>query len=478
MAVYHSRVSALPTLRGSMSTMTITEKTVPYNSEMEQAYLGACFINPATLKNVPLEEDDFYLHKHKRIHRAMIAVDEVGNLDLLTVMDQLEKSDDLEAIGGAAYLTGLSAAVPSAVSAPHYAQVVKETARQRRILDVVSEIAIQAYARKPPDQIIDFGKSALDAHSLGSVNVHDANDGAASVVAKAYHYQSNPLLPGQVRGIDTGYEVVNKAIGGWMRSAVYYFLAVRHFGKTWVCLNLAVRAAMAGAHVGIFSLEMSASTDPEEYEKSTLWERIILSQVNVSMKAYRMGQLLPDHMKKLDDVANAVAGLDLWIEDGVTNLSDISATIYKRSRTKPLDIVFVDYLGLIDIPDDRRSRNENQRIGEVCKGLKVLARDANIALFVPHQVSGKAIDSRPYENGGKRPRLDDGYESGYLSQHADVVFGGYRDELYTQISEYPNVMDVTILKNRLSNGSGSYWHWYFSSNGGLFDVSTQKPPPF
>ena len=465
---------------------TTATKDVPHSIEAEEGFLGSCLIDPIAIRLTPISTEDFYLQKHRWIYEAMAAVDaqqlagsvSANGLDFITLTSELEKRDQLEAIGGAAYLTGLIQAVPSAMNARHYARIIQETARQRRLIDVAAEIAVRAYKRDKPDDIILYADKAMEDESMGSDNVKGVEDGVSSVVAKAHYYAEHPLKPGEVRGIDTGWPDVNYALGGWQRAAVHYFIAVRHFGKTWVCLNAAVNAARKGAHVGIFSLEMSASTNAEQHDKSTLWERVVLSQAQITMKQYRAGTLTPEQRARIDNEAQTLSTLDLWIDDEARDFSQIRATAFRQARKRPLDLVFIDYLGLIKLPMSRATTNKNQHIGDVCLALRDFSRDLDAALFVPHQISGKEIDRRPYENGGKRPRLDDGYESGYLSQHGDIVLGGYRDELYNQATEQPHIMDVTVLKNRMANGTGSYWNWHFAPYGALDSVyySTNKAP--
>jgi len=433
----------------------MNEKTSPHNVEAEEAYLGACHLEPTMLEVYSVPDEAFYLQKNRWIHEAMRATHANGGLDFLSLVTELERHKRLEAVGGVAYLSQLINSCESYLYAERYAKMIVETWQKRQILDVVSEVARQSYNGKTPDEIITFGSKSLTNLGQGSTSLKTAEAGAVSVLTKAQAYRLNPLSPGEVRGISTGYLDMNNATGGLFRGNVYYLYAAEHVGKTWTLINMLSKVCATGRRALFFSLEMTADTDVERVDKTTLWDRFVLSRAGITLDEYRAGTLNDRQYDVLNAASDEVAGWNLKIDDSLSSFDQISATIHRENRRQPLDVVAIDYLGLITTTVKTATRNE--QLGEITRALKLLANATDTVLLVPHQVSSKELLRRD----DKRPTIESGYESGHIAQNADVVFYIYRDEIYHPATEMSRIIECKLLKDRVSGHTGRKWFWYW-----------------
>lgn len=451
-------------------------ETIPQSIESEQAVIGAMLIDPDCIfkVNAIVSLTDFYLSKNREIYEAILALHtQRVKVDFVTLTERLENSGKLELIGGMAYVSSLLSCVPSALNVEHYARSVKETAIRRAMLDSVSDIARAAYDETRPvsECLSEASASIARLNTTASHNTgHKADAGAFAVLARSEYYRRNPLRPGEVRGISTGYPDVNAMMGGFLRGYVYYLLGVEHCGKTWVCLNLAANVAREGGRVLFFSLEMSADTDPEEYQSSTLWERLVLMEIGMTISEYRNGAIAERDYPRFTNGIQEVSAWDFTIYDNVRRYEDISAIVQREQHVKPLDLVVIDYLKLITPPSGsgRAQQTRQEGLGQLTGALKGLATDNHIALFVPHQISSKQLAGRTE----KRPRLEDGYYTGDLGQDADVVLGLYRPDLYDSVDAQRAAsaangvaMEWEKLKDRPSGGTGDWAKLWFSKTG-------------
>lgn len=459
--------------------MTATNmNAIPNAVESEQAVLGAMLIDPECIFKVQtlVQAGDFYLEKNRAIYNAITALyAQRSKIDFVTVSEHLENTGKLDA----PYLSELLMCVPSALHAEHYARIIKDAATRRAMLDTVSDIARAAYDEtRPVSECVSAASSAVARlNSKVTDNAgHKAGDGAYAVLSRSEYYARNPLRPGEVRGISTGYPDLNESLGGFMRCYVYYLLGAEHAGKTWVCLNLAANVAREGGRVLFFSLEMNADTNVEEFQSSTLWERLVLMEAGIALKPYRDGRMSDREYPRFSNAISEVGQWDFTIYDNVRRYEEIAAIVQRENHTRPLDLVVIDYLKLIKPPEKRGERSRNESIGDLTEALKALAGDNNVPLFVPHQISTKQMSGRTE----KRPRLSDGYYGGDLGQDADVVLGLYRPDLYDSIDAQRAaaaangvVMELENLKDRVSGGTGNWVKLWFSKTGKIGSIIKQ-----
>ena len=452
------------------------DTTVPYAIEAEENALGCLLLDPRRACPIvfALPEAAFYQAKHRMIYAAIKRLyDQSMDIDLTTVQEQLAATGELEAIGSIVYIAELVQTVASSANVRSYVAIIRRTWKQRQMLDVASSVAQAAYAC-PDESAVN---TAISRHinllrelEIGAANGNEAARGAYAVLEKALYYQEHPLQPGEVRGIDTGYPDLNLATGGLLRGNVYYLLAVEHSGKTFMCLNLLNNICQNGGRAVMFSLEMSASTSSTGYQEATLWERLVLMNARVDVQRYRAGVLTREEQERMATAANTLSTYNFTIYDDLSRLDDIVATVYQEQQRREIDLCCIDYLKLIALDRSQRTDSPNVNLSIVTSALKSLARESTVPLFVPHQVSSKAIAQR----SNKRPLLSDGYFTGDLGQDADVVLSWYREDLYWSIEEQQANRDrrgvpveVHVLKDRPSGGTKNFVELFFEKTGRL-----------
>jgi replicative DNA helicase len=417
--------------------VVVPDKMVPHNVEAEQAVLGALLIDPDALYKVNtfLLPDDFYVERHHWIYEAILDLNERSEaVDLLTLCDELERRERLVDLGGAAYLTALINATPTALNIEHYGRIVERTSTLRRLIGAAGEIAALAY-----EDTDDVGETVDRAEQiLFGVSQRRISRDMMPIrdVVSEYYDRIDYLYQhkGETIGVPTGFRQLDKVLGGLQKSDLLIIAARPGMGKTSLMLSIAQNAARKyNQRVALFSLEMSAEQ---------LVQRLISSETGIDSQRLRVGNLREDEWPTFIQATGALSETMIFIDD----TPSISAM---QVRTKArrlyaeygLDLLIIDYLQLMQ--SDRRTENRVQEISFLSRALKGLARELNIPVLVASQLS-RAVEQRT----DKRPMLSDLRESGSIEQDADIVMFIYRDDYYTPETEQPNIAEVIISKHR------------------------------
>jgi len=413
------------------------------NDDAELAVLGSILVDPECLWDVKsvLKAADFSLLKHRHIYTAALALADSGSpIDIITLSDELLREGVAQHAPGT-YIAGLMVAAPSSINALSYAEVVADTARRRELIKLSSEIAKRAYdAAENVDKTVTWITSTATEQSRGGELKH-APDVVDEVYAEFERNISNPLKPGQVRGLDTGWLDINTALGGW-KPGLYVVLGEPHVGKSFFAIHAAENVAARGGRALVFSLEMTAAQ---------LIRRLCLAHAKLSQYEYDMGRIPDAAISPLYNHMAEIATWHLGIVDDMETASSIFATIHRECRgPNPPDLVVIDYMGLI--VTDYRADNRNGELSELARAMKRVSDSNQIPLISPHQISDKAIQAR----ADKRPKKSDGYNSGGISQHADVILGLFDESLHTDSPENENTLEVIKLKDRLSGGADPF----------------------
>jgi replicative DNA helicase len=416
---------------------TLPEKAIPHNIEAEEAILGSLLIDPEAIFRVSsfLKPDDFYIVKNGWIYDAILSLHERRQpSDFVTVCDELENRNQLEEIGGAAYISSLINSVPTAIHAEAYGHIVERTALRRRLISAASQIASFAYEEdQSVDEVIDRSESVLFSISQRRiardlVPVRQVLADYYDRIAYLYEHRGEPL------GIPTGFIDLDRLLGGLQRSDLVIVAARPGVGKTSMLLAMALTAARKYMQkVAVSSLEMS---------NEQLVQRLMSSETGIDSQRLRLGDLQEAEWPKFVEAAGRLSDAMLFIDD----TPGISAV---QLRTKArrlhaeygLDLIMVDYLQLMS--GDMRSENRVQEISYISRALKGLARELNVPLLAASQLS-RAVEQRH----DKKPILSDLRESGSIEQDADVVIFIYRDELYNPETEMKNIADIIVAKHR------------------------------
>ena len=443
--------------------MTSLERTVPHNIEAEESVLGSLLIDPEALFRVAsfLKPEDFYLRKNGWIYEAILTLHERRlPIDFVTLCTELEAREQLEEVGGAAYITQLVNTVPSAINVEAYGHLVEHTAVRRRLIGAAGDIVQLAYREEQViEEVIDRSEQALFSISQRRLTreltpIQDVVRSYYDRIEYLHAHRGEPL------GILTGFTDLDRLLGGLQRSDLIIVAARPGVGKTSLCLSFARHAARSGKHVALFSLEMSAEQ---------LVQRIVSAETGIDAQRLRLAELQENEWPLFVQATGVISELPVFIDD-TPSLSALQLrTKARRIHAEyGLDLIVVDYLQLMT--GDVRVENRVQEVSYISRMLKGLARELDTPVVAASQLS-RAVEQR----ADKRPVLSDLRESGSLEQDADVVMFIYREEMYQPQTEKQHIADVIVSKHR--NGPTGAVQLFFRQQLAQFlDAETRIRP--
>ena len=416
----------------------------PQNVEAEESVLGAVLVAPTMIDRVVeegLRAGDFYRDRHRAVWAAVLELWEDGAaIDAITVTERLREQGELEAAGGRSVVSELADRSPAAGNAPHYASIVVENARLRQLVSLGQRVSAAALRREgEAEQLLDTVERELFELGQGDVTRDVAG---MSRDLEAILDEADAIRRGERRdtGPSTGFPDLDGMIGGLGAGELILVAGRPSMGKTSAALDLAEAVARQAHTVAIFSAEMS---------RRELVERLALSRARVPSDRWRSQRLGREDVERLVRAANELDALPVRVDDTpILGLRHLRAR-GRRLRAEaaragaPLGLVIVDYLQLM--APERRGREVNrvQEVSEISRGLKVLARELEVAVLGISQLS-----RRCEERIDKRPHLADLRDSGSLEQDADVVLLLYRDDYYNPESDSPGICEVNVAKQR------------------------------
>src|SRR3954464_4327360 len=431
------------------------DRLPPQSLEAEQSVLGAILIDRDVVVEVAefLRPDDFYRQANGLIYGAMVELFERREpIDIVTVAETLERTGELDAIGGRSYLSSLSNQTPTAVHAVQYARIVERKAVLRNLIGAAGKIAGIGY--EDPGEI--QGAIARAESELFQVSNRRVTAGF-SQLRELLHSAYDRLdylhaHRGELNGISSGFPDLDGLTTGFQKSDLIVVAARPSVGKTSFALNIAEHAAVREKRtVGVFSLEMS---------KEQLVLRLLSSVANIDSKRLRTGFLEEMDFARIAPAMNDLSEATLFIDDTPNITAMELRTKARRLQAESgLDLVVVDYLQLMQATTTNRDSNRVQEVSEISRGLKALARELSIPVIALSQLS-----RQPEMRESKEPRLSDLRESGAIEQDADLVMFLYREKEKTgeEADLDGEVINVKLAKHR--NGpTGDIQLWFRKS---------------
>lgn len=420
-----------------VSTQKILGKSLPFSLQAEKAVLGALLLNDEQMPTVAeyLLPSDFYQPAHQILFQLLLDLaQQRKRIDLVVLQDELEKKNELEVVGGILYLVSLQEEIHSAGLLMQHAQIIKEKAVLRELINSATEIITNCY-----DQNEQEIEAVLDAAEQTIFQISKKRSSQSFVqlniwLKKTFQHISDIKAHSKgITGVPTGFKKFDEMTSGLQKGDLIVLAARPSMGKTALALNIASLAANENAIVGFFSLEMSA-------EQLTL--RLLSTESGISHQKIRNATISSDEWMSLTNVAAHLANLKLFIDDTpMVSVMDVRAKARKLKTEQGLDFLVIDYLQLLH--STRRHENRHQEVSEISRSLKALAKELNIPILALSQLS-RAVDSRM----DKRPMLSDLRESGAIEQDADVIMFLYRDIVYNQDAENPALSELIIGKQR------------------------------
>jgi replicative DNA helicase len=415
------------------------ERTLPHNLEAERSVLGAILIDNEAF-NVAASVIDaraFFRDAHRRIFDRMVALAERSQpIDLVTLREELERSGEVEEVGGPAYIASLVDGVPRATNIEYYAKIVKEKATLRSLIYSANKILSNAYeADQEADLILDEAESAIfsvaeDRIKTGFVAMRDLVKDSFPKIEQLFEHKSF------ITGVATGYTEIDKMTRGFQPGDLIIVAARPSMGKTSLVLNIAQHIATSGKVAGFFSLEMS---------KEQLFMRMLASEAKIDNYRLMSGQIGQKEYGQITHALETLSDAQLYIDDtpGIGVL-EMRAKARRLQSEHGLNMLSIDYIQLMT----GRGRFENRtlELASISRSLKGLAKELNVPVVVLSQLS-----RAPEARSDKRPQLSDLRESGALEQDADVVILIFREEMYKQNNEpaeSDGIAELIVAKQR------------------------------
>lgn len=366
----------------------------------EHAVLGAAIIDPVYVPIVcgELIADDFYTPQAATVFIAINSLWKAEKpIDLATVAAELERTGDLERVGGITYLCDLIGYTPTTANTRAYIDLLHES-RRRRTFERGMRDAVEL-AEKGDEGYIAAATDTLDAvNVIGASGVETVIDIMPTVINR---------LGDNTRGISTGFHMLDYICGGFGKGHLIIIAARPAIGKTSFACNIAANMARAGLVVPFFSIEMS---------KEEITERVMLSEAQVDKYAAMQSTKA---MQCVMDVGDKIKNWKLFIDDrGSLSVGQVISTAYKiKQLERKLDCVFIDYLQLMQM---EKNENRNQAVGAMTRRLKQMAKEIKCPVVVLSQLN-RAAD-------GRRPAVSDLRDSGEIEQNADMVILLHREK--------------------------------------------------
>ena len=428
--------------------MDSLQKRLPYSLDAEQSVLGSILIDPECINDIAqiIKQDDFYLEVHSEIYGLMQECNlKSKTIDVVTLINSLVSEGIYEDEAAArSYIKLLVDVVPSSANARDYAEIVRDKATLRRLILAADEIQKDAYNEgENVSKIVDLAEQRI--FEIAEKNVRKDFAHIRDVIMETYDRLSK-LQDGEnedAMGVSTGYVDLDRYVGGFAKGNLIIVGARPGIGKTSFCLNLGTNIAKKTKKaVCFFSLEMS---------NEELVSRIISSEALVHSEKLRNGQLDKDDWEKIANACSVLSETDIYIDD-TSNIS-LTGMKAKLRRVKNLGLVVVDYLQLMESETKRRDGSRVNEIGDISRGLKLLAKELGVPVIVCSQLNRSTEKEKE-----RKPMLSDLRDSGSIEQDADMVIFLSRD-FYGNDPEKANLVDVIVAKNRHGSSGTVQMSW-------------------
>ncbi len=415
------------------------DRVPPHDSSAEKAVLSAILLDNAAIREIAgqITADDFYVPAHRRLFGAMEELNDANQpVDLTTLSDYLKSRDLLDSIGGPMVLAEIADYEATAANVVYYKDIVRDKSIKRRVIETATEIVNLGFdPAEPSEQLLDEAESKIFAvgQSQAATSLSPLSE---AVLEAADHIDVLMSRSGELTGVPTGFAAFDKETGGLQAGDLFVLAARPAMGKTALALNIARNAAIDyGKKIAIFSLEMTTRS---------LVLRLLSAEAEVDFAAFRSGLIAVEAHARLMSAAGSISDAKIFIDDsGAPSVLEIRAKSRRlHAREGGLDMVIVDYLQLAH--GDRNTQSREQEISEISRGLKGLAKELDIPVIAVSQLN-RGPETRKED---KRPMLSDLRESGAIEQDADVIGFIYRDVVYNRETEYEDLAELIIAKQR------------------------------
>jgi replicative DNA helicase len=434
-------VADIVTMPGDGNGRVDADRTPPQDVAAEQSVLGGMLLSKDAIADVVevLRPDDFYRPAHQTIYDAILDLYGRGEpADAITISAELTRDGLIAKIGGAPYLHTLIASVPTAANAGYYAQIVRERAILRRLVDAGTRIVQLGYGAASGmggdvDDVVDRAQQAV--YDVTERRTSDDYVRLEEVLQQAFdEIEAMGSRGNELYGVPTGFHDLDELTNGLHAGQLIVVAGRPAMGKSTIGLDLLRSASIKHGQTSVmFSLEMG---------RSEITMRLLSAEARILLKNLRTGGMTDDDWNRLARKMGEIADAPLFIDDS-PNLSmmEIRAKARRLKQRHELKLIVVDYLQLMSSP--KKVENRQQEVAEMSRSLKLLAKELEVPVVAISQ-----LNRGPEQRQDKRPQLADLRESGAIEQDADMVMLLHREDFYERESPRAGEADLIVAKHR------------------------------
>jgi replicative DNA helicase len=395
-------------------------KVPPHASELEEAVLGALLLDQKVQSEIIdfLHPEMFYTDAHQRIYRAIREIFATTDpIDMLTVVNALKKTGELEMVGGAYYIAQLTRRVGSAANIEYHARIILQKYIQRKLIEISAEISTEAF-EDSADVFDLLDRAEQKLFSISENNLRREHADMTSLVKDALdNIEKASRQDGTYQGVPSGFAEVDRVTAGWQKSDLIVLAARPGMGKTAFVLSMARNISVDYKRpVAIFSLEMTGVQ---------LVTRLIASESQLSADKLKKGDLRDHEWQQLHSRITNLMDAPLYIDDTpALSIFELRAKARRMKQQHKIQLIIIDYIQLMQAGNDKGNRE--QEISNISRSMKSLAKELNVPIIALSQLN-RSVETR---GGVKKPLLSDLRESGAIEQDADMVAFIYRPEYY------------------------------------------------
>ena len=413
----------------------------PHSIEAEQAVIGGLLLDNRAWEQIAdkLVDEDFYRYDHRLMFAAIRELESRNEpFDAVTLSQCLDKNEQLNQVGGLAYIGRLAKDTPSASNIVAYANIVREKSVLRQLIAVGTDISSSGYQPEGRDskELLDNAEKSVfkiaEQGARGNSGFQEMKSLLSKTVDKIDHLFNSQ---GGVTGVATGFDKFDEMTTGLQPSDLVIVAGRPSMGKTTFAMNIAENAAIGEKlPVAVFSMEMPGDA---------LAMRMISSLGRVDAHHIRTGNLTDEDWARITSAIHILSEANIFIDDTpAMSPNEVRARARRLKRQQGgLGLIVLDYLQLMQVHGG--SENRATEISEISRSLKAMAKELDVPVIALSQLN-RSLEQRP----DKRPVMSDLRESGAIEQDADLIVFIYRDEVYNEDSPQKGVAEIIIAKQR------------------------------
>lgn len=429
---------------------TLLHRLPPQNMESEQAVLSALLINNSGFDQIDgLTPEDFYKGSHQKIFRTMLELRKNKEpVDLLTVVQHLQKKEELESIGGASYLVCIADAAPVAVNIAAYAGHIMALSKAREMIQVASWITEAGFSASDIEQYISDSQTKV-------LNIQTSTTKDKIFKMDALMLDAvNRIEEAQNRDVDLGLKLGMPFLDNLVQisgSKLILIAARPKMGKTALALSIARKLAYQGVKVGFLSIEM---------DKEALSDRLLSIEADInSLLFYARNSLDAQAIRNITNAAENLSTLPIYVDDADCKIQDVERKC-RKFKKMGCEVIFIDQLSKIR---GKAGQSKFETYTDNCSTIAILKKELRLPIFLLCQLN-RNVEQRE----DKRPTPADLKQTGMLEEDADMIFLIYRPGYYKESIDQ-SVTEIILAMNR-SGGTGIETGVSFKAKRGMFEL--------